>query len=189
MSSRASVYRRIVRRETHSPRAVASIVVAVIIMVVAIAVGTAVMYAILHPPVWAAMKVWFDDVAEVASTVRHLMLTAGIVAVLLGVLSLVLALAPGRRRRRRLDSSRSAIVVDDKVIARALATKAADAARLSRSQVSVLVGRRRATVRVTPTAGIAVDRSEVAKVIARAGAGYGLSRQPHVAVSDRAVVG
>ncbi len=189
MSSQASVYRRVVRRETHSPRAGAAITVAVVVMLVAIAAGIAAVYVIVHPPVWVGVRAGFDELAGLRSAVRYTVLVSGVVAVLLGVLLVVLAVAPGRRPRRRLDSSRAAVVVDDKVIARSLARTAAHAARSARSQVEVVLGRRRASVRVSPTAGVSLDREAVAEAVAEAGTVYGITRRPRVVVSEKAVVG
>lgn len=189
MSSQASVYRRIVRRETHSPRSGAAITVAVVIMLIAIAAGVAAVDMIVHPPVWAAMRTGFDEVAGLRSAVRYTALVSGIVAMLAGALLVVLAVRPGRRPRRRLDSSRAAVVADDKVIARALAKKAAEAAGISRSQIQVVTGRRHALVRVVPTAGVTVDRSTVTDALLRAGAPYGLTGSPRVVVTEKAVVG
>ncbi|GAA4190923.1 hypothetical protein GCM10022288_20960 [Gryllotalpicola kribbensis] len=189
MTSQASVYRRIVRRETHSSRAGAAITVAVVIMLLAVAAGGAAVYAIVHPPLWAGIQAGFRELAGFRSTVRYALLAAGIVAGLLGILLVILAVAPGRRPRRRVDSSRAAVAVDDKVIARTLAKKGAEAAGVSRAQLSVVVARRRAAVHVTPTAGVSIDRSAVEDAVLCAGASYGLTRRPRVVIAEKAVVG
>ncbi len=189
MSSQASVYRRVVRRETHSPRAGAAITVAVAIMLIAIAARLAAVHVIVHPPVWAAMRTGFDEAAGLRSAVRYTLLASGVVAVLIGVLLVVLALRPGRRPRRRLASSRAAVIADDKAIARSLARAAAEAAGTARSQIEVVLGRRWATVRVTPTAGVSLDREAMAEAVAQAGTVYGITRHPRIIVMHKAVVG
>lgn len=189
MTSQVSVYRRVVRRETHSSRAGAAITVAVIIMLIAVAASVAAVYAIVHPPLWAGIQTGFQELAGFRSTVRYVLLAVGIVGGLLGILLVILAVTPGGRPRRRVDSSRAAAVVDDKVIARMLAKKGAEAAGVSRGQVSVVVARRRAAVRITPTAGAGVDRSAVEDAALCAGAPYGLRRRPRVVVTEKAVVG
>ena len=85
----------------------------------------------------------------------------GAILLLLGIVTIVAAVRASRRPRRVLDSERAAVVVDDRVVASALARRAADAADVDPDHVVVTVGRTTATVRITPASGVPVDRDSV----------------------------
>lgn len=76
---------------------------------------------------------------------------AGLAA--LGLVCLVVALTPGRYRRRTIADERAAFVVDDDVVASGISRAVARRLDIDRSQVRTSLGRRRADVRVTPTTG------------------------------------
>ena len=189
MTPQTTVYRRIVRRETHSSRAGAAITVSVILLLALIAAAIGCGYLIAHLPAAAGIAAFARDLAPLESTVRSLVVVAGIVALVLGVIAIVLAVAPGRKARRALTAGRVAAVVDDGVVARALAMQAARAAGVERRQAKVVVSRRRATVWITPTAGVGVDDAAVRDAVRRVGEAAGLDRDPRVSILERAVVG
>ena len=84
---------------------------------------------------------------------------------LLALILLVLALAPGARARHTIADDRLAVVVDDGVIASALARSARTIARSRREDTSASIGRRTAVVSITPASGIGVDRDAVQKAL------------------------
>ena len=189
MSSQASVYRRIVRRELHSSRAGWAITTAVVLALLAAAAGVASVYLIAHEPVWVGVEAGFGGLAGLHGVLRYPVAAAGVAALAVGAILVAVAVTPGRRPRRVLQSARAAVVVDDKVVARALAKAAAAATGLPRDQVEVVMGRSRAKVTLASIAGVAVDRGAVARAVVGAGAPYGLRRAPRILVSPRAVVG
>ncbi|WP_251043412.1 DUF6286 domain-containing protein [Arthrobacter sp. ISL-48] len=176
--------RRIIYRETHSPRAAVATVAAVLVMVLAA-------YGLLEAGVHAiGQPAWLIE-PQVAAE-RMAALPSGISPVLLGVIGAVLAMAglffvlnavlPGRRARHLLNGQYGgqasgagpgtedlpagpgngpSVVVDDEVIASALARSARLAANVTPEQVMVVVSQRQVIVNVRPTSGVPVDETSV----------------------------
>ncbi|WP_369745404.1 hypothetical protein [Paenarthrobacter sp. AMU7] len=125
--------RRMIRRETHSSRALPSILSACILMVVFLWLAVeAVLWilkdqALLASP--AQMLQWLVDLP--VTTLPVGMATAGAGLGILGLLLLGLAVGRGRKARRSLASRRAAVVVDDDVIAAALSNTTRLAAGLA----------------------------------------------------------
>jgi len=158
----ASSYRRIVRRETHSPRSVLAIVVAVIVMLLCAYLGTEVVLAMLNQPaLLAAPQDMLSALAALGKAPAVLPVIVGVVLMVLGLLLIIGALSPGRRARHQLPSERAAVVVDDEVVASALARRAAYAGNASPDNTVVSVSRRRVIVRVTPTTGVPARREAI----------------------------
>lgn len=78
----------------------------------------------------------------------------GAVLVMAGLFFFLNAVLPGRRARHVLWDRRAAVVVDDEVIASALARRARLAANVGPEQVMVVVSRNRVLVNVRPTSGV-----------------------------------
>lgn len=152
-------YRRILRRETHSSRAVLAIAVAVAVILLCLYTGTEIILMMLdHPALLAAPQDMLTALSTLAATPIATPLTTGILLMALGVLLLVGALAPGRRARHQIPSSRAAVVVDNEVIASALARHAAHAGNVNPDNTVVSVSARHAIVHLTPTSGTPVLR-------------------------------
>jgi hypothetical protein len=154
---------RILQRETRSSRAAAAVIAAVLVIVLC---G----YALLETAVRAiGQPPWLVDPEAAAE--RIVSLPAGVPPLLLGVLGAVLvmiglffllnAVLPGRRARHLLRDRRAAVVVDDEVIASALARRARLAANVTQEQVMVIVSRSHVLVNVRPTSGIPLHSDAV----------------------------
>lgn len=154
---------RILRRETHSSRAGAAGIAAVLIIVLCV-------YALLESAVRAlGQPPWLIDPGTAAE--RIIALPAGIPPLLLGVSGAVIAMVglffflhavlPGRRARHLLRDPRIAVVVDDEVLASALARRARLAANVTQEQVMVVVSQRQVVVNVRPTSGSRVSEEAV----------------------------
>lgn len=154
---------RILKRETHSSRAVASILAAVLVIALCV-------YALLETAVRAVgQPPWLVDPETAAEQV--VALPNGVPPLLLGVVGAVLLMAglffflnavlPGRRARHLLQDRRTAVVVDDEVIASALARRARVAANVSQEQVMVTVSRQQVQVNVRPTSGLPLSPDAV----------------------------
>ncbi|NQX36882.1 DUF6286 domain-containing protein [Herbiconiux sp. VKM Ac-2851] len=175
--SAESVRRRITRRELHSPRSTAAIVVAVLIVVALAWVGTEIVIALLGlPALLVAPADMFASAVSLPEAPAAIVVAAGVVAVVIGLVLIVLALAPGRRPRHVLETERAATIVDSEVVASALARHASLAADVDPDHTTVSVSRRQAVVDLVPTSGIPVDRSSVSAAVDRELAGYGLRR-------------
>ncbi|BDZ48247.1 hypothetical protein GCM10025867_04880 [Frondihabitans sucicola] len=158
----ASLYRRILRRETHSSRSGAAIVVLIALVIVAAYVGLESVYAALG--MRALLFSPIDVLATLLSastTQGGLVIAAGIVAAVVGIILIVVGVTSGRRGRHTIDDSRVAVVVDDQVIAAALSRSARTAAALAPGQVTTWVSRRSARLTVTPASGVRVDEEAV----------------------------
>lgn len=153
----------ILKRETHSSRAMPSIIAAVLVIALCV-------YALLETAVRAiGQPPWLVDPQTAAEKV--VALPIGVPPLLLGVIGAVLVMAglffflnavlPGRRARHLLRDRRAAVVVDDEVIASALARKARVAANLSQEQVMVTVSRQQVQVNVRPTSGVPLSPDAV----------------------------
>ncbi|MFJ5697544.1 hypothetical protein [Arthrobacter sp. NPDC093139] len=159
--------RRVLHRETHSSRAVAACLAAVLVSLVSLyGLLEAAVRAIGQPP-------WLIDPQTAAE--RIVALPNGIPPLLLGVTGAVVAAAglffflsailPGRRARHLLEVPGVAVVVDDEVIASALARRARQAANVTPEQVMVVVSQRQAVVNVRPTSGVPVSETVVREAV------------------------
>ncbi|MCQ9162643.1 MULTISPECIES: DUF6286 domain-containing protein [unclassified Arthrobacter] len=154
---------RILKRERHSSRAPLSVAAAMVIGLLAV-------YGLLEAVLRAVgQRPWLIDPLTAARRLARL--PEGISPVLLGAIGVLLALLglvclghaflPGRRARHTIADPRLAIVVDDEVIASALARRARLAAGVTREQVIVVVSTKAVQVNVRPTSGIPLDESHI----------------------------
>ncbi|GAA1260322.1 DUF6286 domain-containing protein [Arthrobacter pascens] len=159
--------RRVLHRETHSSRAAAAGIAAVLVVLVSL-------YALLESAVRAiGQPPWLIDPQSAAE--RIVALPSGVPPLLLGVTGAVVtaaglffflsAILPGRRARHLLEEPRVAVVVDDEVIASALARRARLAANVTPEQVMVVVSQRQAVVNVRPTSGVPVSENAVREAV------------------------
>ncbi len=182
-----AVSRRIVRRETHAPRTGAAVALA--------AVLTLVLLVALGLSVW-----WFADPAargDLADRMASLtsraddsgsLVAVGVLALSVGVALVLAAVLPGRLRRRARRTDRVALVVDDGVLADAVVAAVSVRCGLDPRQVSATVGRRRTTVRVTPTSGVPVDHEAATGTPAAGLDRIGFPTPQRLLVADRGVV-
>lgn len=187
MTKEERIYRRVLRRETHASRTGSASVVSVLILVVVI--------ALIAAGVWWAVNASFRDTVATQAVAltsgpnaQGVLIAVGVVALLLALLLLVLALTPGRLARRARVMPRGALLVDDGVLADAIADAVALNENVDRRQVSVTLGRRTTHVLVTPTSGVPVDTDRVARVAEHVLARLGFSAATRVRISDRGVI-
>jgi protein-S-isoprenylcysteine O-methyltransferase Ste14 len=158
--------RRIARRETHSSRSGLATVLAVLVILACAYAGTEVVLAMLGlSPLLAAPSDMGSALVAATTLPRAWLVVGGVVVALLGLAVIVAALRSSRRPRHVLDSDRTVVVVDDRVIASALARRAANAADVDPDATVVTVGRRSAQVRLTPLSGLPVDREAVVSAV------------------------
>ncbi|MDQ0076384.1 DUF6286 domain-containing protein [Arthrobacter oryzae] len=161
--SRGAGMRRILDRETRSSRAGVSGIAAVLVVALCgYGLLEAAVRAVGQPP-------WLIDPETAAE--RIIALPQGISPLLLGVIGAFTAMVglffflnavlPGRRARHLLSDPRAGVVVDDEVIASALARRARLAANVTQEQVMVVVSQRQVTVNVRPTSGVPVSENAV----------------------------
>lgn len=159
--------KRVLHRETHSSRAAAAGLAAALVVLLCL-------YALLESAVRAiGQPSWLIDPQTAAE--RIVSLPSGMPPLLLGVIGAVTAAAglffflsavlPGRRARHLLEDRHIAVVVDDEVIASALARRARLAANVTQEQVMVVVSQRQAVVNVRPTSGVPVSENAIREAV------------------------
>ena len=192
MSSGRSTYQRIRRRETRSPRSVAAITLAVVVMATLAWLAVEIVLAMLDlPPLLVAPAEMAAALVAVTSVPGAMLMGAGLLIALVGAVLIALAVAPGRRGRHLMESPRR-VVVDDDVIASAIARHAASVAGVGPDQARVTVSRRRVDVHLTPTSGFPIDRAAVLNVVGDALDSYRLEpalESPRLSVAEQGRVG
>ena len=181
----ADVLRRVVRRETHSPRTVATVVVLVLVSLAAIYAGVEIVLhllgldPLLAPP--GAALAWAAAMPEAQP--QAAVVAVGAAAAVVGIVLVWLASGPGRLPRHRLGVSAHAVLADNGVIASSVAERVRRELELSRGAVVVGIGHRSADVAVRPETGQLVEKARVREVAETELAGYDLS--PRVRVRAR----
>nr|WP_026556674.1 DUF6286 domain-containing protein [Arthrobacter sp. 35W] len=154
---------RILRREMHSSRAPLAGLAATVVALLAIYILLeAVLRAVGQPPWLVDPLAAATNLASLPAGVSPLLLgLIGAVVMLVGLVFVLNAILPGRRARHAIANPRAAVVVDDEVVASALARRARLAAGVTREQVMVVVSRNLVQVNVRPTSGIPLDGDTV----------------------------
>ncbi|MFC5930559.1 hypothetical protein D6T64_16830 [Cryobacterium melibiosiphilum] len=164
MTTPATRDRRVLRRETHSPRSGFAIGIALLLIVASLYLATEVVLQLIgRDPVLLSPTEAVHAAAAPSEVLRRLAIPTGIGVALLGLVLLLAALLPGHRMRHTLSTARLAVVIDDEVIASALARTTAIAAGVAPDAVRVTVGRRSASIHVTPTSGIQLHRARLSE--------------------------
>jgi hypothetical protein len=192
MTSTPALYRRIGQRETHSPRSLVAVILAVLLIVALAWVGTEIVLALLSlPALLAAPADMFTSAVDLPEAPAAIVAASGIVAAVIGLVLVLVALSPGRRARHILAAERTVVVVDNEVIASALARHASLTGDVDPDNASVSVSHRRAEVHLTPTSGVPVDRDAVNGVVAAQLDSYELTPRvtPTVRIAESGRVG
>ncbi|MET4591049.1 hypothetical protein ABIA70_002662 [Arthrobacter sp. 754] len=179
--------RKIVYRETHSSRAVVATIAAVLVIVMA-AYGLleSAVHAIGQPAWLIQPTLAAERIIALPAGVPPLLLGAGgAVTAMVGLFFLLNAVLPGRRARHVMagTGSHTAVVVDDEVIASALARSARLAANVTPEQVMVVVSQRQVIVNVRPTSGVPVAETAVLAAVQEELRGMSLVPLPEVRVN------
>lgn len=176
---------RILKRETSSSRAVASVIAAVLVIVLCVyALLETAVRAIGQPPWLVDPQTAAENIVALPDGVPPLLLgVIGAVLVMVGVFFFLNAVLPGRRARHLLRDRRAAVVVDDEVIASALARRARLAANVTQEQVTVIVSRNRVLVNVRPTSGIPLSPDAVLAAVRGELEEMGPSPMPEVRIN------
>ncbi|MBG6054960.1 signal transduction histidine kinase [Salinibacterium sp. CAN_S4] len=174
----AATYRRIIRRERHNSRSVA---VSITLALVALGLAYVTVELVLGALELPALLVAPVDAVAVLNEPTVPVIAGSAVAVAIGLVLLIIALAPGRRARHEIPNTRMAVVVDDVVLAGALGRAGRVAASVPAQRVRTTVTARRALVSITPTSGIEVDAEATEAATSRVAAE--LAAKPPLTVS------
>lgn len=174
-----SVLRTVVRRETHSPRTGAMLVVVVLLILAAVYAGIEIALSLAgRPPLLVGPGAAFDSLAALPTAVLPAaLIAAGVVIALVGVLLLLVAVAPGRLSRHEMTwgEGERAVVVDNGVVASSIAQHLATESGIARENVVVGVAHRTVDVTVRPPLGIPVDADHLRRIVDEEVASYRLS--------------
>lgn len=172
-----AVLRTVVRRETHSPRTVAMIVVAVLLLLVLAYAAVEIILNLVGQPALlvAPGEALNAAVAAPTALLPVAFIVGGIVLALVGVLVLVLALKPGRLSRHEMAWGERAVVVDNGVVASAVAQHLSNESGIARDDIVVGVAHRSVDVTVRPPVGIPVDEAELRRLVEEEVTSYKLS--------------
>lgn len=154
---------RVLARETTSSRAGAAVLAAILVIgLCGYALLETAVRAVGQPPWLVDPQTAADRVTALPAGAPPLLLgTVGAVLLAAGAFFILTAVLPGRRARHVLADPRAAVVVDDEVIASALARRARLAANVTQEQVMVVVSRREVQVNVRPTSGVPLRAEDV----------------------------
>jgi hypothetical protein len=159
-------YSRIARRETHSPRSVLAISLAVILI---LAAAYAVVEIILSIAGQKPLLVTPGNAAKGLDGANTLpiwiLIVAGIILALIGLWLIISSFNSGRRARHLIQTDRAVTVIDNEVIASALARHASYAANTDPDNTRVSVTHSRAVVEMTPATGRDVDRGRIQEAV------------------------
>jgi hypothetical protein len=138
-----------------------------VILIVACAyAGTEIVLGLLgQQPLLVAPDDAIRTVAGLSDAPAAIVAAAGLIALLIGLALVILALAPGRRAKHHRRTDRSAVVVDNEVIASSLARHVSHAAGVGPDNVRVGVTHRTATAEITPASGLPVDTDAAREVV------------------------
>ncbi len=187
MTTNTATPRRLLRREARATRRGPAIALAVVMTLVLVLLLVGVVAWILDDGFRRQAAAWFAPVAAVVQTPSAL-IAFGVVLLLLALLLVALVVLPGRRARRTRLDTRAALVIDDGVLADAIADGVARRIGVPRGQVSVTVARRAALIRVTPTSGVPVDAAAAEEAAAQVLDEVGFRLSPRVQVAREGVI-
>lgn len=172
------------RRETHSSRAITSIIVALLGIAGLVYLFTeGVMAVIGAEPILVSWTQMADIVRRLPSGVSFALLaTIGVLIIIAGLVLIAKALSPGVLGRHSMNDTRTAYVVDDAVVASAISRRVRTLGNLGEGQVTTSVGRKKVVCWVTPTSGVPQHPGHLKEQIEAIIDDYGLSPRPHVSV-------
>ena len=172
-----TVLRTVVRRETHSPRTVAMLVVVVLLLLVLAyaAVEIILDLAGAQPLLVSPGEALNAVVAAPTALMPAAFIGGGVVLAIVGLIVLVLALKPGRLSRHEMSWGERAVVVDNGVVASALAQHLSNESGIAREDIVVGVAHRSVDVTVRPPVGIPVDEAQLRRIVDEEVTSYKLS--------------
>ncbi|MDQ1082426.1 MULTISPECIES: DUF6286 domain-containing protein [Microbacterium] len=162
-----SVLRTVVRRETHSPRTVAMLVVVVLLLLALAYAAVEIILSLTgaQPLLVAPGPALEAVVAAPTALMPAAFIVAGVVLAILGLIVLVLALKPGRLSKHEMGLGQRAVVVDNGVVASALAQHLSNESGIAREDIVVGVAHRTVDVTVRPPVGIPVDQGDLQRTV------------------------
>ena len=159
--------RRVLRRESHSPRTVAMVIAVALMILVLAYLGTEIVLSLLAQP---ALLLAPDAQARFLiglPTERPgwIIVLAGAVLAVIGLVLLFFALAPGRLPKHQMRFGDRAVLVDNGVIASSVARHLSEETGLSREDITVGVSHRTVDVTLRPGFGVPLDEAPLKSIV------------------------
>lgn len=153
----------LVRRETHSSRALISVILALLLIAgIGYLAAEGVLSALGRPPLLAAPQdLWEQAPVALQEKSRPLVIIVGAVLGLFGLGLLAKAILPGSLSKHALRDERAAYVADDSVIASGISRLVREEAGLPQGTVSTAVSKRRSLSTITPSTGRPLDQGQM----------------------------
>ncbi|QNE45398.1 hypothetical protein F1C15_15605 (plasmid) [Frigoribacterium sp. NBH87] len=143
-----------------------AIILAIILILAAAYAITEIILAMLsQPALLVAPKDASQSLVDASALPVGALIAAGIVLLVVGLILIVVALTAGRRARHVITTDRAVTVVDNEVIASALARHASYAGGTSPDNTRVSVSHRRAVVEVTAASGTKAPSQAILDVV------------------------
>ena len=159
----------LVRRQTHSSRALSSVILAIIIVAALGFLATEGVLALFgkDPLLVNPADMWQQGFAALSDSHRPLTIIVGVLLTLCGLLLLAKAVLPGTLSKHALSDERAAYVVDDGVVAAGISRLVREEAGLPQGTVSTAVSKRRSVSTITPTTGRPLDQAQIQQVASK----------------------
>lgn len=169
------VLQRVVRRETHSPRTVATVIVLILLAAGAVVLAFEIVRHLSGLSPWlfnpGAAATWLADLPDAPQAA---VVAGGLAVAAAGLLILWFAVAPGRRPKHQLGAFTHPVLTDNGVIASALAEDLRRELDLARDGVVVGISHRTADVTVRPEPGQLLEAARVRALAEQSLSGYSL---------------
>jgi hypothetical protein len=188
---RTSLDRRMQRRSVHRSRSTAVSVALAVLALVAIWVGLeAVLAAVGAHPLLVDPQSAVDAALRPTTAGTTITVAAAVVLAAIGVVLVVLAVAPGRMHRRPVALERAVVVVDDRIVASTAVNAAGQAAGIGPDQIEAWTRGKTVGVRIRPTTGIPVNEQTVEHAVAERLAALDdrIARRVRVEIAPRGVL-
>ncbi|MDU0968886.1 MAG: hypothetical protein E7A62_07660 [Actinomycetaceae bacterium] len=171
----------LVRRETHSARAVAATLMAVLALIIAVYLALeGILEMCGQKALLARPTAIWDEITALPKDIPWLAVIIGVAIALVGLVFLIKSIAPGTLGRHQIVDERAAYIVDDSVIASAISRKVREHANLSAGQVHTSVSRKSIDVTAEPTSGLTLDEAELRSFLEQTVSELHLKPAPHV---------
>lgn len=175
--------KRVVRRETHSPRTVAMFVAVILLILALLYVAVEiVLYLAAQPALLLGPGAGLAWLVGLPTGQPGPVIAGAVVLTLIGLVLVILAVTPGRLSKQTMQWRERAVVVDNGVVAASLAQHISQETGIARENILVGVGHRTADVTVRPGAGVPLESAEVQRIADDEIDSYSLTRPVKVRV-------
>lgn len=173
----SSVLNRVIRRETHSSRTAPTVIVLVVVIFAALFLGIELVLFLLDRGALLAspgtMLSWLMDVPKLEP--RNVVIAVSLVVGIVGLLLVWAAISPGRLTKHQLAEGSHSVIIDNGVIASAIAERVSRELNVPKKDVIVGVGHHHADVTVRARPEYDIDPAQIKDAAQKELAEFGMS--------------